>query len=553
MTTLPTLVRKELRDARGALLLAFGLLAFVLLGVKLAFDLDAELRAGKILPAALGLVAIVLAAESIGRDASSGVESVWERLPVDRALVWCAKAISVVAGSALFLGGALVLELTLRAVEPAPDSVHAVGLLPNARWLPLIPCATALVLLWTAVLRLSLPGALVGVGCVVAVPFLGEHLSGRAAHFVARMVGHWSTSRWLGLCALAAVSGSLLAFRVGGWRRLALRRGAAAAGGLLLVLGPALCQTAYAALAALRFGIFDPEARLVRVEPSPDGRHLAVEVRRDDARHPESRVGVLDRGSGAWCQPEGSLELRIGLGLSTWARDGELILIRTENPLRHDGGLRPELIDPRSGRAVSMASDVTFLGDDESWCGRRTEGDELVLTWKGRSEELRIPKRFLLAIAAEPGIVFHAREGALVRHDMSSGEVRELYRSADAHYPAGGANLSPDDRWIAIWESGCRVIVEVSTGRVVQRDLLGLLGWCREPGRVALVLNVETRGAELLLEDGTRRALGSGCDHWLEDGPDGFLRWERGGQRVERVGLDGEVLEVLYAADRPRP
>ena len=81
------------------------------------------------------------------------------RWPVDRALVWCAKAIAVVAGSALFLGGAFVLELALRAVEPAPAPVHAVGLLPNARWLPVIPCATALVLLWTAVLRLSLPAA----------------------------------------------------------------------------------------------------------------------------------------------------------------------------------------------------------------------------------------------------------------------------------------------------------------------------------------------------------------------------------------------------------
>ena len=568
---LRALLWKELRDARGALLLALGLLAFVLLGAKLAFDLDAELRAGKVLPAALGLVAALLAAESIGRDASSGVGSVWERLPVDRALVWCAKAISVVAGSALFLGGALVLELALRAVEPAPESVHAVGLLlPSAQWLPVIPCATGFVLLWSAVLRQSLPGALVGVGCVAVVPLLGEHLSGRTAHFIALMVGHWPTSRWLGIGTLAAATGSLLAFRVGGWRRLALRRGAAAAGGLLLVLGPALGRTTTAALAAMHFGIFDPEAKLLLAEPSPDGRHLAVRVRRDDPRRLQGRTAILDRSTGSWRELEGFPSfLTFQSGVSLWTQSGELNLLRVEHPLSRKGGLICEHIDPRTGRAVwqavaADARDARALARNwqaaESWCRADVEGDEYVLTWKGRPERLRIPRSRAtresaadppwIAAAAQPGLVFLAREGALVRHDLGSGEERELYRSDGSDIVH--LQLSADDRWIGLWESGARVILETASGRVVQRALGGIVGWCREPGRVALVWNVETRDTEILFEDGTRRVLASGSARWIEDGPDGFLRWEIGGQRVERVGLDGELLEVLYAPDLQR-
>jgi len=566
---LAALVRKELRDQRGLLLLAGGLFALVVVGARLVLgaSFDAELRSQRILPFALGIVAAVLAAESIGRDASAGVESLWERLPVDRALVWGAKVAAVVAGALLFLGGALLVELALRAMERAAGPAGAVALLPSAWWLLVVPCVTAAVLFWSALLRWSLAATLMGVGCVALPPLVWDQLSGRLARFLFLVMRHGPRPewKWLVIATAAGITGSLLAFRVRGWWRLSLRRALAGAMGLLLVLLPTAARPMAVALARLELGLFDPDAELVRVEPSPDGRHLAVIVQRtyptrsltDDS---ERRAGILDRRSGTWRELGSNLEpVTVGRWPheSVWSLDGLLAVVQAESPGRP---ALWELIDPTTGHVAWQATsarlvDLSSRMGQVPWLESAREGDEYVLRWEEREIELRIPKSAWLARASEPGIVFLDREGTVVRHDLSSGEERVVFRGSTTDIHTG--QLSPDDRWIAFGEAGDRVVLEVSSGRVVHRVRGGLVAcWCREPGRVALVQAGSHRRDDLrtilLLEDGTSRLLAPGTGRWAEDGPDAFLHYEHRSQRLERIGLDGKVLEVLLPPDSRR-
>ena len=569
MRVLATLARKELRDQRGLLLLAGGLFALVVVGARLALGagFDAELRSQRILPFALGIVAAVLAAESIGRDASAGVESLWERLPVDRALVWGAKVLSAVAGAAVFLGGALLVELALRATERAPGPAGSVALLPGLWWLLLVPCATAAVLFWSALLRWSLAATLVGVGCVALPPLVWDQLSGRVARFVYLV---WRNGprpewKWIVIAAAAGISGSLLAFRVRGWRRLPLRRVAAGIAGLLLVLGPTLARPLIVAIARLEFGLFHPEAELMHVEPSPDGRHLAVLVVRDSSAAPSGRVGpdfragILDRASGSWRDLGGSRTAMFAgrwPNETVWSPEGCMAVAREED--RH---LVWELVDPRMDRAVweSSAEDgreqLTRRMGLESWHELTMEDDDYLLRWKARGKELRIPKRtWRWLVGAEPGFVFLEREGTFVRHDMDSGEERLVYRCSSSSSPG---RLSPGDRWIELGDGIDRVIVEVASSQVLRREPGSVVHWCSEPGRVAVIRAGTHRRRDLrtilLLEDGSSKVLASGTGYWVEDGPDAFLRYGHRGHRLERLDLNGKVLEVLYPPDSPQP
>lgn len=561
------LVRKEWRDQRGLLLVALGLTLGLVVGAKLVFgaEFDPEMRARWGMTSCLAVVVVVLAAESIGRDAASGVDGLWGLLPVRREAVWGAKVVAVVAGALVYHAAWVGLELAVRSTEVlderalrwAPLTLDAVGV-------ALLVAGAAAVLMFAALLRRSLGAALAGVGAVISLPLLVDKLHGHAALWTAVTLDRWTPAELALLGASAFGLASVAAYRLRGVHWMSLRRLAVTGLGLSVVLAPTLGRSAWMASERLEFAVSDPKATIRLVEPSPDGRFLAVwatkglGIRQAWCRTQSElwAVWVYDREEDTWLDLAAgefgthwrtlSTPILFGLTASSWSADGRLATYSVDDPGRATV-CRYELFDPSSGERVWVHEGSAGMQAQEEelgvprWYSWSFDGIERVVRWRDREERFTVSKNVPLAISPEPGVVFYQRERELLRHDMVSGREVVLH-VAEAPSPIR-PRVSEDGRWLYHRADGAHNVLDARTGRVVLSGVnYHLRRWCREGGRVAIVGDGSCMG--VLHEDGRVEWLGgASIGQMVEDGA-GFLEWAPTGE-IRRLDARGRVVEEI--------
>lgn len=557
MSKLRILLYKEWRDQRalviGALLVCVLLIVSAKLLVGVRFD--AEIRTRFVLPACYGVFAVLLATESIAREVHSGVERTLLRLPVSRELVWLAKALFVVLGSALGLLVLGLLEIVLRLAERAPALVVIEPLV-----LPVIAAVATASFVAACVLRRSLPAAFLGLLLVGLVPLTAYALPPlRLTEWVDLILCSWTPAGLSILGVPAFLLGSLFAFRVRRADALGLRRAARACAGAAIVLVPAFAGTARSSAWAFDIVPFSRTAEICSTSPSPDGRFLAVQAEQEwdpssewtpapRPQHGFSRrmrweVWILDRTTGRWSEIDGRFRMFFGPG--TWDARGRLLTLSTDGAFGR-GDFSLEHIDPASGAIANSR----VLALDEvlaSWYWRDTTRDERVLTWKAKGLGVRVPKSALLVPSPQPGIVFHEQDGFLVRHELDpdcTTRLAALGRPNEFRVLAP----SPDGSLLFLYESqDDRCLLDACTGEVVRRFDAheAPAGWSNLPGRIYWVLR-EDLGYCALNEDGSLTPLPAFDPSWQELGPDHLFH--RDPQRIECMKLDGSERQVLYQA-----
>lgn len=279
MNQLKALIHKEWRDQRALILGAFvACCAFLLLARLLSgARFDWVLRSRLVLPACLGLFAVILAIEVVTRDVQSGGESLLLRLPVRRGMVWLAKTLFVTLASVGFFVALAAVEIAVRACEHRAR-FDLDELVQPLAWL-LIAAAAASCSAAACVLRRSLPAAFVGIAWIASVPLIAWALpDGRARAWLDVLLCSWTPATLSVLLCGAFLLGSFFAHRVRRSDVLGLRRASAVALGAALVLVPAVASTAPSALKACDIVPFGSRVEIAWVAPSPDGRYLALQV-----------------------------------------------------------------------------------------------------------------------------------------------------------------------------------------------------------------------------------------------------------------------------------
>ena len=570
MSQLRVLLYKEWRDQRalvvGSLLLCVLLIAVAkLLGGP---RFDPVIRMKYVLPSCLALFAVVLAVESITRDAQKRVEHTLGRLPASRGVVWCAK-ICFVALS--FLGSLAVLaalEQGLRLLEhkPLPPGTPA---LISTPLLSVIAAAAAACLAAACILKRSLPAAFLGLVLLAAVPCLAFELPPGllAIDWATVVLCSWTPAAFSVLACGALLLGSLLAFRVrrvdGAW----MRRAAAVALGTSIVLVPALAETAREQAWAFDIELFSPRATISEVVPSPDGRFAAIEVEQewkardnwsavictgsDTGEQTRREVWILDRSTGKCSEIDGRFRWLLG---SAWDESGRLVASSSSGTFGCRSFFRDH-IDPLTATVVE-SREVNPARELHPWYWKQTAGTDCVLRWK--SAVLRVPKDSLLVPSPQPGVVFQEQDGFLVRHELapdSTTRLLALGSSGELRF------LAPSPDGALLWVNpphGARRIIDACTGELVHefqgRDCYA--GWSQVPGRICLVWTGEEYSA--LNEDGSQTPMPARGWGWeqlgldrpaerggvIEWGPDRLVAWFP--DRIECMNIDGSERQVLY-------
>lgn len=580
MKQLRALLHKEWRDQR---LLAIGALVVCALFQGLGRLLggtgfSAELRA-QILPVLLALFTILLATESIARDAGSGVETILARLPARRALVWLSKA-SLVA--LMTTGGGLLLvamEWILRSCEHRA----APAVSPLAPQYPVfIAVISAACFASACTLRRSLPAAFLGVLLVAVVPLVVWIIPIHLADWFDVVLCAWTPTGLAAAGIPAFLLGSLFAFGTRHEDRFGMRRAARCALGTGLVLVPVFAGTARSAAWAFDIVPFSRTAHFFQVCPRPDGQFVALEVGQEwDPRHDwatwdrpkkgmETRhrleVWILDVRTGAVREIDQRFRMLLHVNGPIWDERGRLVALSSSAAF----GTRSfalEHIDPE--RAEVLDSREVDLGDVLGMWYWRGDG---TITAKASGAAWKSSKKdALLTPSAAPGIVFSAENGCLVRRDLETGETTTLCVLRE---PCDHRMLleSPDRRWCMLLETqwkGPTVqrLLDACDGRLVKefKPGSGWAGWSTVPGRICMLCE---QGCEwsMLGEDGSLTPMPARGFDWEDLGLERPAASDLHGLGIQELGLDrllfvlgqelgcmkldGSERRVLYAAQR---
>jgi hypothetical protein len=577
------LLHKEWRDQR---LLAISALVvcvlFMVLGRLLGgTGFNAELRA-EILPMLLAVFAILLATESIARDASSGVESTLARLPAARRVVWLSKAGLV---ALMTTGGGLLLvaiEWILRACEQrAAPTVSALA----PQYLVFIAAIAAACFASACTLRRSLPAAFLGVLLVAIVPLVAWILLPfHRTEWIDVVLCAWTPTGLAAVGIAAFLLGSLFAFGTRHQDHFGLRRAARCALGGSLVLVPVFAGTPRSAAWAFDILPFSPTAKFFQVCPRPDGKFVALEVGQEwdprfdwapwdrpkegmETRH-RIEVWILDVRAGTVREIDRRFRMLLHSNAPVWDERGRLVALSTPAPFGM-GSFALEHIDPE--RAEILGSRAVDLGDVlGTWYRRGYDG---AITAKASGATCKVSQKdALLKPSATPGIVFSAESGCLVRRDVESGATTTLCVLRE---PCEHRMLleSPDRRWFILLEfqgkgPTMQRLLDACDGRLVKEFEPGndWMGWSTIPGRICMVCD---RGCEwsVLGEDGSRTPMPARGFDWeglgLERPAAADLHGLGGiqelgldrmlfvlGQRIGCMTLDGTERRVLYEAKR---
>ena len=590
MKQLQALLYKEWRDQRVfciASLAACLLLSLAALRINGAALMKHSMYVDSVLPASCMIFAMVLATESIARDAQSRVADTLLRLPASRFLAWTAKFLfvlcAVVALVALLLPLDFLLGLASTSGQLAGDQV-----LVRPQFWSFTAALAAAGFALACVLRRALPAAIVGTLSLAALPFLPFAV---LPFFIAGglepcRVWDWnyvylsifSPQQLAGFGAAGFLLGSLLAFSIRHNDPLGWRRGLAVMGSVAFVLGLAAAGSLRRALSAFDIPFGDADAWVVEAVPSPDGRFLAVQMHKDCTVHPDwlllggtelsrtaahREVWLYDRSDKTWSKLGGTYHelltrFRRGFSQGPWDARGRLSVLTSPSAFGQTAG-GVQLIDPKS-RAVLLAPPIGISMFDRleaetglgTWYTTVSDSKRSVLTlhWNDSGIEWTIPDDLVFVVSPEPGVVFLQRDHLLVRHDMRTGSEHVL-RRLERDLLTANIRVSPDGRHVSTFSDGTTTILDALDGHSVAELPIKtwLACWSDVPGRLCwYVTGFRERALILhaLDELGRSTALPTTLPSCGECGADRLVQFDS--HRIECMKLDGSERETLYEA-----
>jgi hypothetical protein len=287
------------------------------------------------------------------------------------------------------------------------------------------------------------------------------------------------------------------------------------------------------------------------VLPSPDGRWAALQQSGADRCETELRILDLESGRARKLVVAGAAPL-----CQMWSADNALLVSLSDSSARvacFDPATLAELSEPDATALARNASRTRSDGWSQWKQDPAAQGSQAALVyWPARALEASFDNRpgNEIRTTHEPGIVFQglraASDSAIVRHELESGEAREL-----ARIPHGaGWSPAPAGARIAVWAEQQLRVLDAQTGQV-QLELpagRGLVCWAERDSRW---LATTCDGAVVLhdLERGTARTL---CDdaaasfsiHVL---PQERILWNRGAE-VYLLDADAPAPRRIYPA-----
>jgi hypothetical protein len=571
---LRALLYKEWRDQRAICLAGLGiclLLALAAVRVNGVALMTRSVYIDTVLPICCMVFAVVLAAESVARDAQSRTAETWIRLPASRLLVWSSKFLFVFLAVATLIVVLLPLDHALRlTVGVAGNQVLARPLF----WAVTFAQAAA-GLAFACILKRALPAAIAGALVVAALPVFAGWLPPCGLYdWLYVFLTHWSPTELACVACAAFAIGSLMAFSVRRTDPLGWRRSLAAVVGALVVFVPTLSASARRAWAAFDIAFADPSAMITQVFPSPDGRFVAVQVEHSWHAGKDWRaaagpnianglgrceVWLLDRSRGRWSEIDDrsrrfKFASRFGIEWGPWDERGRLAVFSSPSPFGTSSN-RVDLIDPITGADVlgSIESIPRLRALDAEmgsivWYGVSSSSRkaEIVLHWTERGTDLRLDDSEVFATSPEPGIVFIEREYGLVRHDMANG-CETLLRALP--HRRSGIDVSPDGSHLRVLVMGQSTIIDTCDGHTLAVLPAGawLQSWSRVQGRLGLVsafVAPAVRSWFALDVNGQLQPLPTSLSCCEELGADRILAYD--GHRIECMKFDGSEREVLY-------
>jgi hypothetical protein len=576
---LRALLYKEWRDQRTFCLAALAaclLLSLMALRINGVALMRHSMYVDSVLPVCCMIFAIVLATESIARDAHTRVADSLLRLPASRSQVWGAKVVFVLLAVAVLVLLLLPLDYLFAL---AGNSAHLPDdqALARPQFWALMAALTSASFAFACVLRRPLPSAIAGSLAIAALPLFAGWLPPCTLYdWLFVFLTLWSPTELACLVCAAFLLGSLIAFAVRRADALGWRRSLAAAVGVSIVLVPALYGSARRASASFDITFGDPDARIAHAVPSPDERFVAVQVEHSwlasnawkAAAGPNiangvgrSEVWLLDRSRGTWseiddCSRQFKFTRRFGLESGPWDARGRLAVFSSPSPFGTSAN-RVDLIDPITCadvlgplKSIARLKAIDVETGSIVWYGTSSSSRkaEIVLHWTERGIDFRLDDTDVFVTSPEPGIVFVEREIGLVRHDMASGGETLLRALPNHRY---GLGVSPDGNRLAILGSGPTTIIDACDGHTVAVLPGGacLQSWSRVPGRLALVSAfVAPHESSWFALDvhGELQPLPTSLPRCEELGADRILAFDE--QRIECMKLDGSEREVLYGA-----
>jgi len=567
---LQALLYKEWRDQRALLAGSYVLCVLLVVVARIVAGkrFGPQLREEALLQACLATIVVVLAVESVVRDRQRGVDDALARLPIRTAPGWASKIVFVVLAASATLVGLVVLEAAILLFEGHPLLGGLLSMIQPVWWLAIAALAAACHAC-ARVLGRSLPAALLGIALVVGVPLAANEAPvGRTREIVDIVLASWTPGVLALLVCAAFLLGSLLAYRVRRLDPIGWRRAGGALLGVVLVLGPVFANSVR--LGEWAFDIV-PFSRPVEVEfafPSPDGRHVALQVRqvwypkRDWLPLTGSRTGTNCRArSEIWILDPHSGEVReIDERFrrvpcdQPWDAEGKLATVSTPGAFG-DGDYTAERIDPTSAKVVEAHLESEIDHQDyryglDRWLERRSDGEQGVYTWRGTKLELRLPRDIRPIVSPEPGVLFYESGNAWVRYEFASDTTRALVAPLDCKDPL--FRISPDGRFLRQLTAGALRIIDARDGHLVwelQRET-AYFTWSKIPGRIGFVQSPRwSECLKVLLDDGSLKTMPR-VSGWRmsEMGPDWVLEARQGS--IECVRVDGAERRVLYEAKR---
>ena len=472
------LLHKEWRDHR-ALILVWVCLAPILSQVAQWAFLDATIFGAQvvgrwILPSLVLFFLAALAAELVSRESQSGVGDSIGRLPLRPGEMWFTKLAFLVLVGVLSMTWLFVAELAWRVlldrhVAPVFAAFRAASMIHVG-----LVVGTTLVFACGILVRNGFGGAALG----LLVTFGSFFLISKAPYHgwgerPLSALSLWDPLWWASVIAVAALLASRLAYRP--WRSQsgdARRRYLLFGSGLVLVLAPAGLAAVWRYHDAMEISFHDPRVQIRRVDVSPDGRLVSLEVGRRSDRRPThdwlrgyfrrdiEDAWVLDLDTGdlqAMPDAPGGILLVGHWRGSPWTDAGELRVHTV-------GQSEYRLWNPRTGSVTWQDFGTLFNSWRWSAYGRR-DGDHLI-TWPEHDIELTFPRAGSFPWPSpEPGVVFSFDEqGRLIRHSLLDGAQKVLLENC---VPKSVPFISTDGTQLAVNHGDLVRYLDAETGEAV--------------------------------------------------------------------------------------
>lgn len=370
------LFRKEWRDLRATtwayagfvlaacLLVRWSLAAF---SVKNA-DPNWQRYLDGFVPVAALLFAAMAAADSIGGETASRRIDQLVLLPVRPLTVWSAKLSAIAAAVAIVLAWSTLVQVgVLAAIDGRAHVERFVEFAGRVRWAPVGIAGFLSMTFLVSTLRLRGIGALVagaglaaaaGAGIVRYASAFGLSGAGVVPREIASVSGGDVVAIGAAVTAVVLLA-SALAFTFGRVH-LSVARPAVIASSVLAILVGAPAG----AFAAARMRVLPEheETALQWVEPSPDGRHVALWFVRDRGERARSASWVLDVATGALRElPRSQIRIRAWGRGSTWDADGSLLVQDFASSRVERDWIDPVTLEPRRSARLTFRE----LGDED--------------------------------------------------------------------------------------------------------------------------------------------------------------------------------------------